>query len=283
MKASIVISFILSSMLLFSQDTAKENQYMDNFFEYTIIDTAFHREKIERIRYINQPNNTEFYIKFHEYDGIIETGHLKNGIYYGYWCQYNNEGRKIKSLDFDTMLIQSDDILKIAEMNRFDLEIYKIDYIFDEPWSDNPLDNHWTITEAFNDDVSNTVLTSGISVCSLSGKQYPYGNFITYQPARSDYDSPPMFDENSGSLEEFIILNSQYRISERPKAKNAVPISFEVTAKGELRNISTGKANTGYFKREAKRIVEIMPNWIPATKDGHAVECSYHVISINFD
>jgi len=283
MKASFVVSFILSSILLFSQDTVKEHIYFDKAFEYTIIDTAFRHEKVERIRYINQPNNTEFYIKFHDYDGIIETGHLKNGIYYGYWCLYNNEGRAIKSLHFDTLLIQSDDIIKIAEMNRFDLEIYKIDYIFDELWSEDPLDNHWTITEAFNDDVSNSVLTSGISVCALSGRQYPYGFYIMYQPARSDYDSPPMFDENSGSLEEFIKINSQYRISERPKAKNAVTVSFEVTAKGELKNISTGRANTGYFKREAKRIVEIMPNWIPATKNGNAVECSYQVISINFE
>ncbi|PLX05096.1 MAG: hypothetical protein C0595_00840 [Marinilabiliales bacterium] len=283
MKTLVLISFFILSISLFSQDS-KENIYMDENFEFTKVDTVFFLENIEKIRYINQSNNAEFFIKFHNNNsGIVETGHLKNGIYYGDWNEYNNEGKVIKSLDFDTLLIQGSDILKIAEKNKFDLEIYKIDYIFEELWSEEPKENHWTITKTEDFKPASATEISGITVCAISGKQSPYNLTIMHQPVWPNYDTPPMFDENMGSVEEFIKINSRYPISENQNSKNAVNVLFKVTDKGVLTNIKTFKANTGDFKREAKRLVEIMPDWIPAKKNGEAVECKHHKISINFE
>ncbi len=92
-----------------------------------------------------------------------------------------------------------------------------------------------------------------------------------------------MFDDTKGRVEEFIKMNSQYPISENQNVENAVKVLFEVTYKGVLTNIRTFKANSGNFKREASRLVEIMPDWRPSKKKGKTVDCTHHVVSINFE
>ncbi len=284
MKTSVLICFILFSMFLFSQESGKENNYLDKSFQYSRIDTAFIFERVERISYINQSDNTEFYIKFYDYDDIVETGYLKEGIYYSLWRKYNNKGQIIKSLDFDTLLIQGDDILKIARDKNFDIEVYDIEFDFEsyEEWDWHSLENHWIISKEFHDRTSNSYETIGISICAVSGKENPYEYVTLYQPEYPNYGTPPKFDEKYGSLEEFVIENSQYPISEKPESINAVIVSFDVNEMGELKNIRTFRANTGFYKREALRLVELMPNWLPAKSNGKAIECSHHVISINF-
>jgi hypothetical protein len=271
-------------MFLFSQESGKENNYLDKSFEYSRIDTSFIFDRVERIRYINQTNNSEFYIKFYDYDGIIETGHLKQGIYYGLWSKYDSEGKIIKSLNFDTLLVQADDILRIANGRKFDIEVYKIEFEFEsfEEWEGNSLENHWIISRDIYSKASNSRETIGISVCAISGKEERYGFVIMEQPVWPNYDTPPKFNEKFGSLEEFVIKNSQYPISEKSTSNNAVIVSFDINEMGELKSISTFRANTGFYKREALRLVELMPNWLPAKLNGKAVECSHHVISINF-
>ncbi len=282
MRFSVLIGFILSSIFLFSQESNKENVYMDKSFEYSRIDTAFNHERVDRIRYINQSNKTEFYINFTDYDGIVETGHLKQGIYYGLWCKYNSDGKIIKALDFDTLLIQGDDILKIAMDNNFDLDVYEITFNFEpyEGWG--PKENHWIISKDVHYKASNSREITGISISAISGEENPYEFIMMDHPVWPNHDTPPKFDEKYGSLEEFLIKNSRYPISEKAESKNAVFVSFAVNEMGELKNISTFKANTGFYKREAVRLVELMPNWLPAKLNRKAVECSHHVISINF-
>lgn len=284
MKISVVIWFILFPMFLFSQEAGKENNYLDKSFEYSRIDTAFIFDRVERIRYINQTNNSEFYIKFYDFDGTTETGHLKQGIYYGTWSKYDSEGEINKSLNFDTLLIQAEDILRIANDKKFDLEVYKIKFEFEssEEWEGYSLENHWIISKDIYYKTSNSREIVGISVCAISGKEERYGFEIMEQPVWPNYDTPPKFDERFGSLEEFVMKNSQYPISEKSKSNNAVIVSFDVNEIGELKNIRNFRANTGFYKREALRLVESMPNWLPAKLNGKAVECTQHVISIYF-
>ncbi len=256
---------------------------MDTNFVYSRVDTAFFFDTIKKIRYINENVGTEFYIKFDGNDGIVETGCLKQGLHIGQWRRYDAEDEIIQSLNFDTLLIQADDILEIAKQNLLDTEDYEIQFWFDASESGScSLKNHWIVSKEIDCKTSNASETTGISVCAITGKEKSYGFTILYSPALPKYDTPPMFDETVGSLDEFVVEHSRFPISEKHGSSNAVAVSFDISETGELKNISTISANTGYHKREALRLVKLMPNWLPAQLNRKAVESSHHVISINF-
>lgn len=281
-KTSIIFLFILSALVGFSQGEWAQDFAPDEDIEFHKIDSAFWGEEVEFIKYINQKDTIEFFVRQSIYDEHIETGYLKNGLYVGHWRRYDETGEVNRSLDFDSLTIQADDILRIAEENGFDLDVYEIDFRFDDHLGEESLKNHWIISRDYYEHVEYRAI-SGISIDAVSGNESDYYLGIHENHVLPDYDTPPSFNGLYRSLEEFIASNSRLPISHKPEAKNAVYVTFKVGADGALREISTWRANSGAYKREAQRLVEIMPDWLPARRNGKAVECDHYGIQINFE
>lgn len=251
----------------------------DKTFNYTRIDTAFCYDGIDKIRFINEYDSTEHYLEFFA-NGNIETGYLKYGLPYGNWKVYDINGKVINSLEFDTLKVKYNDVLSFTKNRRLDPKYYDVSFIHnDYLWGDTLAGNYWSIIKLSEEGPTFSIHT-GYSINAISGEIKPDTIRIFFQPViRCQCDKEPSFKGGEKALKKFIAKNSIYPIDDY--GKNGVFVSFTVLKDGTIENINVGCSNTGYFKREVIRVMQQMPGWIPAKKEGRSIECR-HGISFNF-
>lgn len=92
------------------------------------------------------------------------------------------------------------------------------------------------------------------------------------------YKIQPKFPGNSNSLATYLSKNIKYpRNSRTASIRGKVIVSFKVEKDGTISNVGIIKGVNLVLNKEAKRVVENMPNWLPAMLDGNAIS---QVISI---
>jgi TonB family protein len=94
------------------------------------------------------------------------------------------------------------------------------------------------------------------------------------------FDTAPRFPGGPGSMLKYFSENVQYPEPERSKSiEGNVYLKFNVTEKGNIINaeVTNGVPGGPNLAKEARRLVENMPLWIPAVKDGKPVQAEYHL------
>jgi protein TonB len=94
----------------------------------------------------------------------------------------------------------------------------------------------------------------------------------------------PKFPGGDAGLIEFMSVNIKY--PEKAKKKGNVGtsyISFIISKSGKVTDIKTYKGipGCGPCDEEAKRVVRMMPEWVPGKQDGKAIDVQY-VLPVKF-
>ena len=92
----------------------------------------------------------------------------------------------------------------------------------------------------------------------------------------------PSFVGGFNALQSYIAKNIDYpRTAERRGIEGTVFVKFIVTARGDVKNPSVVIGVDKRLDKEALRIVEGMPKWIPASENGKAIQ-KEHSIPVKF-
>jgi TonB family protein len=94
----------------------------------------------------------------------------------------------------------------------------------------------------------------------------------------------PMFPGGDSKLIEFVSTNIKYPAKAKKKGNVGTSyISFIIKKTGEVSNIKTYKGIPGCAScdDEAKRVVALMPKWIPGKQDGNAIDVQY-ILPVKF-
>jgi protein TonB len=117
-----------------------------------------------------------------------------------------------------------------------------------------------------------------------------YGQSTSKQVAISDtvpFVKPevlPKFPGGDEKLIEFVSTNIKYPAKAKKKGNVGTSyISFVIKKTGEVADIKTYKGIPGCAScdEEAKRVVKLMPKWIPGKQEGKAVDVQY-VLPVKF-
>ncbi len=102
------------------------------------------------------------------------------------------------------------------------------------------------------------------------------------QPEDSCYicDVPPSFGDRSENLMEFINNNLRYPLPEACY-EGLVLVRFTVTGNGKIKDAHILKSLAPELDKEALRVVNSMPEWIPGIYKGKYSNC-YYTIPITF-
>lgn len=91
-------------------------------------------------------------------------------------------------------------------------------------------------------------------------------------------DNKPSFPGGESALNKYISDNLRYpEIAKENGVEGIVAVSFLVLPDGSLQNIKIVRFIDPELEKEAVRIVQGMPAWIPAEKDGTPVEAPSEV------
>ena len=94
-------------------------------------------------------------------------------------------------------------------------------------------------------------------------------------------EQPPSFPGGDAALMKFINENLRYPVKlDDENIAGRVVLRFIVRSTGEIDSIEVVRSITPEFDKEAIRIVESMPKWIPGKQDGEEVDV-YYTIPIN--
>jgi TonB family protein len=106
-----------------------------------------------------------------------------------------------------------------------------------------------------------------------------------YLAERSAYDvveQMPSFPGGTQKLKEFIEENLRYpKELEESCVQGRVIVRFIVERNGKLSNVKVVKSVHPVLDKEALRIVNLMPNWIPGKQNGRTVRVKF-LIPITF-
>jgi protein TonB len=103
---------------------------------------------------------------------------------------------------------------------------------------------------------------------------------LPYTYKESKYEMAPCFLGGLIALNKYISDSIRYPEPEKSKMlEGGVMLKFVVTKKGKIVNVEAinGTPGAPNFVKEAIRLVENMPLWIPATKKGKPVDAEYYL------
>lgn len=109
-------------------------------------------------------------------------------------------------------------------------------------------------------------------------------NPLPYVQKESKFDTAPCFPGGSKAMMKYFEDNINYPEPEKTKyIQGNVLIKFDVTKKGNIMNVQglNGVPGGPNLIKEAVRVIQSMPLWIPAVKDGKPVDSEY-VLSVPF-
>lgn len=91
-------------------------------------------------------------------------------------------------------------------------------------------------------------------------------------------DDMPMFKGGETALFKFLNENIKYpAIAEENGIDGRVTCQFVVKSDGSISDVEVLRGVEPSLDREAMRVIQSMPNWIPGKKDGEAVNVSYRI------
>lgn len=105
--------------------------------------------------------------------------------------------------------------------------------------------------------------------------------YVSKEPV---FDTAPKFPGGTRALEQYFVDSIRYSAEELEKGKQGeVIMKFTVDKKGKLKQMKAinGIPGAPNFVKESVRLLETMPLWKPATKNGKPVETEY-VLCIPF-
>lgn len=109
-------------------------------------------------------------------------------------------------------------------------------------------------------------------------------NALPYVTKEPKWDTPAYFPGGSDSLLKFIKMNTNLKLKPGSKQKTAyVLTAFTIGRNGHIKNIRIVNGIPGHpeLAKEALRLLEMSPDWVPARKKKKRVE-SNHTLSIPF-
>lgn len=285
-RTLIMRMFFISFCILISFYTQAQ-EYSPIDFNFNRIDFAICDGQIKRISYVNDSDTTEYFIEFrHNYlNGKLTettTGYLKTRIPYGEFRTIDTLGRIIYSLDFDTIPVGYKEIKKIAAEHNLALDTLRVyyghrtEYTFYE-------EGHWIIPIEYRSySFSNSSGVEHFLIDERTGAVDKTTIEILEQPAylEKDYNEPPKFIGGEQGLKRYLNERSKFQIIHN--GRNWVRVNCDITKTGVVRNASIACTNSTFHNTEALRLVNSMPNWIPAIDiDGNRIDVNWE-IRINF-
>lgn len=78
-------------------------------------------------------------------------------------------------------------------------------------------------------------------------------------------------------LTRYLQKNSEHTVARNGDVESNVFLNFIVSETGALEEIRVLKGVSPRADAEALSLVQAMPKWIPAQKDGHAVACRFYL------
>ncbi len=113
----------------------------------------------------------------------------------------------------------------------------------------------------------------------------PYQEPSTGRQVYKTCEQPPTFPGGEAALLRFLATNIHYPAAARAdSAQGTLVMRFVVSTNGTLRSIGEKPDRTMLryeFAEEAKRAIELMPNWIPSEEKGVKVDCEV-ILPIRF-
>jgi TonB family protein len=98
----------------------------------------------------------------------------------------------------------------------------------------------------------------------------------------STTDIQPQYPGGNEAMIKFMTENLRYPESARKEGQEGVVyVQFTVTADGKISDVNLKKGVEATLDAEAKRVVSMMPDWIPGQHDGKAVDMEM-VLPVNF-
>jgi TonB family protein len=92
----------------------------------------------------------------------------------------------------------------------------------------------------------------------------------------------PQFAGGESAMTDFLDKNLHYpKLAMEQGIQGKVWIGFVVDSAGNVKNVEILRGIGGGCDEEAKRVIEIMPSWIPGTQDGKPVTVKFR-FPINF-
>ncbi|MDP1744209.1 MAG: energy transducer TonB [Bacteroidota bacterium] len=101
--------------------------------------------------------------------------------------------------------------------------------------------------------------------------------FVQQEPK---YDTAPRFPGGSHAMMKYLDDSIRYPEPERTKfIQGNVMVKFSVTKEGRIIDVQlvNGVPGGPNLARESVRIIQSMPTWIPASKNGKPVEAEYNL------
>lgn len=94
-------------------------------------------------------------------------------------------------------------------------------------------------------------------------------------------ETMPMFRGGNNGLKEYIRQNLRYPMNFEDSIQGRVIVSFTVNEDGSLSDAKIAKSLHEQLDAEALRLVNEMPKWVPAKRNGKAVKVKY-VLPVTF-
>lgn len=107
---------------------------------------------------------------------------------------------------------------------------------------------------------------------------------LPHDPPPRLYDTAPRFPGGPEAFNRFIRQEMKYPEPEKSRGiQGQVYLKFQVNEEGKIENakVVNGVPGGPNLAAEALRLLEIMPEWLPATLNGKPVKAE-HYISLNF-
>lgn len=114
------------------------------------------------------------------------------------------------------------------------------------------------------------------------GQEAPRKNANTSLPVKGEVEKPAEFKGGMEALVGYMTTNIKYPESAvKNKISGNVITSFVITETGKVTDVKIKKSVNADLDAEAKRVVEAMPDWIPAEKEGKKVK-SEMILPVTF-
>lgn len=283
-RKTIILLFIVATPLYIAYrcDVQDHERYEKEFHEEDIVDkstfskyvTIRAEEYCKRMNEIRQINNSD--------KSLRETEILMNEVSYFKNSTIRDIGM---NKDFADNIVN--DIQRV-----FEEKLRQCGY-FDDDYSSNNTDSNSNFQNEQNNsgnyDYESSVNEKSINESNVNesnvnegtANKYNSSNQVNYS---SEYESAASFPGGQQALVNYLANNINYpEVAIENGIQGRVIVRFSIDANGEIENavVDRGLNNCEECNIEALRVVNKMPKWIPAKKDGIAIK-SWLSIPINY-
>lgn len=114
-------------------------------------------------------------------------------------------------------------------------------------------------------------------IAEANSYKTPEGKLVYY---KAEVD--PVYVGGAKAMNKFLKANLKFpEVAEKEQLEGTVFVDFVVSENGEVTNVTasdhTYAGVDNLFKKEALRVVNLMPNWSPGLQNGKAVDVKYSV------